>query len=40
VRRNPTVLPGAYEPAVTNCYTLRTGDPVPIGTAPDYIGAN
>jgi hypothetical protein len=40
VRRNPTVLPGAYEPAVTNCYTLRTGDPVPKGTAPDYIGAN
>lgn len=40
VRRNPTVLPQVYEPAVTNCYTLRTGDPVPVGTAPDYIGAN
>jgi hypothetical protein len=40
VRRSPTVLPGAYEPAVTNCYRLRIGDPVPIGTPPDYIGAN
>jgi len=36
VRRNPS-YPGYYLPAVTNCSTLRSGNPVPTGTAPDYI---
>jgi hypothetical protein len=38
VRRNPS-YPGYYLHAVTTCSTLRSGDPVPTGTAPDYIGS-
>jgi hypothetical protein len=39
VRKNAS-FPGFYEPATTICYTLRPGDLMPVGTAPDYIGAD